>query len=66
VIDAEPPAAALPIPTSEHYRHFGGGQTEVTLELAAGVHTLQIVLGDHFHVPHDPPVLSRRITITVK
>ena len=66
VVDAELPPANLPIPKSEHYRHFGGGQTEVTLELAPGTHTLQLMLGDHLHVPHDPPVVSERITVTVE
>jgi hypothetical protein len=54
------------IPADENHIHFGGGQTETTLELPAGTHTLQLVLGDHFHVPHVPPVTSERITITVK
>jgi len=46
--------------------HFGGGQTETTLTLEPGEHTLQLVLGDHLHVPHDPPVMSKRITVTVR
>ncbi|MDA5558371.1 DUF4399 domain-containing protein [Shimia sp. MMG029] len=53
------------VPTDDNHRHFGGGQTEVTLELPAGTHTLQLVLGDEFHVPHTPPVVSDVITITV-
>ncbi len=53
------------IPSDENHKHFGGGQTETTLELPAGTHTLQLVLGDQFHVPHDPPVVSDMITITV-
>lgn len=52
--------------TDDNHRHFGGGQTEVTLDLPSGTHTLQLVLGDAFHVPHDPPVASEVITITVK
>lgn len=56
----------FPIPSDENHRHFGGGQTEVTLDLPAGTHTLQLVLGDWSHVPHDPPVMSDRITITVE
>ncbi len=47
-------------------KHFGGGQTEVTLSLSPGKHTLQLILGDKAHVPHDPPVVSKSITITVK
>ncbi len=49
----------------DNHKHFGGGQTETTLELAPGSHTLQLVLGDAFHVPHDPPVVSDVITISV-
>lgn len=59
------PDLTLPIPADDHHRHFGGGQTEVTLDLTPGVHTLQLLLGDHTHTPHDPPVVSQRITITV-
>ena len=54
------------VPADENHRHFGGGQTETVIELTPGKHTLQLVLGDHNHVPHDPPVQSERITITVK
>ena len=54
------------IPTDDNHRHFGGGQTEVMLDLGPGTHTLQLVLGDEFHVPHNPPVVSDVITITVK
>ncbi|MEP3332740.1 DUF4399 domain-containing protein [Sedimentitalea sp.] len=53
------------LPSDEHHRHFGGGQTEVTLDLPAGTHTLQLVLGDASHVPHAEPVVSDVITITV-
>ncbi len=60
------PAAGMPIPTDDKHRHFGGGQTETTLELAPGRHTLQLLLADHTHVPHNPPVVSERITITVE
>lgn len=56
----------LALPADDNHRHFGGGQTEVTLDLAPGVHTLQLVLGDHGHVPHSPPVVSEVITITVE
>ena len=53
-------------PADDNHMHFGGGQTEVTLELEPGQHTLQLVLGDAGHVPHDPPVASDVITITVE
>ena len=54
-----------PIPADDNHRHFGRGQTEVTLDLPAGTHTLRLLLGDHFHLAHDPPVLSAPVTITV-
>ena len=66
VIDAPLPAPGKPVPANEHYRHFGGGQTEAVIELAPGTHTLQLVLGDHLHVPHSPMVASQKITITVE
>jgi hypothetical protein len=55
-----------PVPADANHLHFGKGQTETTLELAPGKHTLQLVMGDKLHVPFDPPVISRKITITVK
>lgn len=66
IVDAELPPFDAPIPADDNYIHFGGGQTETTLELAPGSHTLQLILGDWSHVPHDPPVFSERITITVE
>jgi hypothetical protein len=54
------------LPADDNHRHFGGGQTEVTLDLPPGQHTLQLVLADMNHVPHDPPVASEVITITVE
>ncbi len=66
VIDSELPNLKLPFPMDEKNLHFGGGQTEVTLELEPGEHTLQLVLGDHSHIPHDPPLVSKKITITVE
>lgn len=53
------------LPATDQIVHFGGGQTQVTKDLPAGTHTLQLLLGDWSHVPHDPPVLSEVITITV-
>lgn len=66
IVDAQPPEPDAPIPSDENHRHFGGGQTETTLELTPGTHTLQLLLGDFSHIPHDPPVVSERITITVE
>jgi len=54
------------IPADDHHRHFGGGQTQITLNLAPGEHTLQLLLADWQHLPHDPPILSEEITITVQ
>jgi hypothetical protein len=61
----ELPDLSLPLPATPTLRHFGGGQTEVTVELAPGQHTLQLLLGNHLHIPHQPPVMSGIITITV-
>ena len=55
-----------PIPTTDQHRHFGLGQTEVTLEMKPGQHTLQLQMGDQNHIPQHPVVMSERITITVK
>jgi hypothetical protein len=62
----ELPDLSQPLPATEHVRHFGGGQTEAVIELAPGTHTLQLLLGDHAHIPHDPPLLSDKITIEVR
>lgn len=62
----ELPAAGQPIPKDAQHLHFGGGQTETTLKLAPGTHTLQLELGDANHIPFDPPLASKRITIHVK
>lgn len=57
---------AANIPADDNHKHFGGGQTETSLQLSPGKHTLQLVLGDQNHIPHNPPVVSPVITITVK
>ena len=66
LIDTGLPDLTQAVPKDAQHRHFGGGQTEVSLELAPGSHTLQLLLGDFAHVPHDPPVMSEQITITVE
>jgi len=66
LIDTDLPALGMPIPADDNHRHFGGGQTETEIELPPGTHTLQLLLGDERHVPHDPPIASERITITVR
>jgi len=53
-------------PLGKDVKHFGGGQTEVELTLPKGKHTLQLILGDKLHIPHNPPVMSKKITIHVK
>ncbi len=62
----EPPAADKFIPADDNHRHFGGGQTEIRLSLPPGEHTLQLLMGDKNHIPHDPVVISEVITITVQ
>jgi hypothetical protein len=62
----ELPPKGKPIPADERHLHFGKGQTETELSLPPGRHTLQLLLGDHLHTPQDPPVMSPKITITVK
>jgi hypothetical protein len=54
------------LPMTDNIRHFGGGQTEVRVELKPGMHTLQLLLADHNHIPHHPVVISERITVTVR
>jgi hypothetical protein len=65
IIDAETPAFDQPIPSDPNHLHFGAGQTEKKITLTPGPHTLQLVLADDRHVPHDPPVMSERIRVTV-
>jgi hypothetical protein len=66
LIDSDPPAnLAAPLPASDKLLHFGKGQTETSVPLAPGKHTLQLLLGDQNHVPHDPPVISKKVTVTV-
>ena len=66
IIDAPLPPFDEPVPADDNYRHFGGGQTEVTLDLGLGNHTLQLLLADHNHIPHEPVIRSRRVIINVK
>ena len=56
----------VPLPATDQVKHFGGGQTETTVTLPPGTHTLQLVLGNHLHVPFDPPLVSDVITVTVE
>ena len=67
LIDTDPPADLnLPLPASDKVVHFGKAQTETQVNLPPGKHTLQLILGDANHIPHNPPVESKKITITVK
>ena len=65
IIDAQVKDYNSPIMSDANHKHFGAGQTEVDLELKPGKHTIQLLLGDHNHVPHKPVVKSKVITITV-
>jgi len=62
----ELPPMDTPLPSTDQVIHFGGGQTSTELELEPGEHTLQLLLGDSTHVPHKPPLMSEKITITVE
>ncbi len=62
----ELPDMTLPLPANDNVVHFGAAQTETELELAPGQHTLQLLLGNYLHIPHNPPVISETITITVQ
>ena len=66
LIDTGMPDIGLPIPKDENHIHFGDGSTETEITLPAGEHKLQMLLGDHLHIPHDPPLMSDVITITVE
>ncbi len=62
----EMPSMDQPLPADENHVHFGKGQTETVLDLDPGTYTLQLVLGDKNHIPHDPPVVSEKITVVVR
>ena len=67
LIDTDPPSdPSTPLPATDKIVHFGKGQTETTLNLAPGKHTLQLLLADANHIPHSPPLISKKITITVE
>jgi hypothetical protein len=69
LIDTDVPTgekADYPLPASDNIKHFGKGQTEASLTLTPGKHTLQLLVGDGNHIPHDPALASEKITITVK
>ena len=66
LIDTDTPGPGVEIPSDRNHLHFGAGETETTIELPPGRHTLQLVMGDERHVTFDPSVASRKITVTVK
>jgi hypothetical protein len=66
LIDTDLPVLDEEIPSDRNHLHFGAGQTETMLELPPGRHTLQLLMGDHNHIPHDPPIFSRKISITIR
>lgn len=66
LIDTELPPLGQPIPSDFNHLHFGGGQTEAEILLSPGRHSLQLLFADHDHVPHDPPVMSEKITVEVE
>src|SRR3954451_5824230 len=65
IVDAPLPKLDEPIPNDRNHLHFGLGQTEARLDLPAGKHTIQLLLGDENHVPHQPPLYSKPVTVTV-
>ena len=67
LVDTDAPTdLSLPLPADEHNLHFGKGQTETTLTLSPGKHTLQLVFADFLHTPHVPAVISKKVTISVE
>ena len=62
----ELPDLTMPLPASAQVIHFGGGQTQTEIRLAPGSHTLQLVLANQYHIPHNPPLISEKITIVVE
>ena len=66
LVDVSKIDTQMAIAKDKQHLHFGGGQTETQVSLPKGKHTLQMILGDHNHIPHNPPVMSKKITIWVR
>ncbi len=66
LVDTGLPELAMPIPADANHIHFGDASTSTELSLEPGVYTLQLLLGDYLHIPHDPPLVSQQIAITVE
>ena len=60
------PSLSKPIPSDKKHLHFGKGQTRAFIDLKSGTHTLQLIFGDYMHIPHDKPLISKKITLTVE
>ena len=66
LIDTDLPPTDQEIPSDRNHLHFGAGETETTIQLPPGKHTLQLLMGDDMHVPHNPPVYSKKITVIAR
>tara|TARA_B100000029_G_scaffold516778_1_gene634069 strand:- start:3004 stop:3417 length:414 start_codon:yes stop_codon:yes gene_type:complete len=66
LIDKDLEDYAQPIPADNNHIHFGKGQTETTIVLSPGSHTLQLIMGNYVHIPHNPVIQSEKITVIVK
>lgn len=66
LIDTDIPPLDQEIPNDKNHRHFGAGQSETMLELPPGRHTLQLIMADHEHIPHNPPLVSQKVTVIVR
>jgi hypothetical protein len=62
----EMPNLKMPLPMTENILHYGKGQTSTTLELSPGKHTIQLLFADYSHTPHNPPLMTKKITIFIK
>ncbi|SIT35837.1 conserved exported hypothetical protein [Paraburkholderia ribeironis] len=66
LIDTDLPPMDQEIPSDRNHLHFGAGETETMIQLPPGKHTLQLLLGDDMHIPHNPPVYSKKITVIAR
>ncbi|MFM0294089.1 DUF4399 domain-containing protein [Paraburkholderia sp. RL17-383-BIF-A] len=66
LIDTDLPPMDQEIPSDRNHLHFGAGETETTIQLPPGKHTLQLLMGDDMHIPHNPPVYSKKITVIAR
>lgn len=66
LVDTDLPKMDQEIPSDRNHLHFGAGETETTIELPPGRHTLQLIMGDDKHIPHNPPIYSKKITVIAR